>query len=1695
MALGGTDGGNYSIASTATTTADITAKVLTLSGFTAANKVYDGLTTATISNAGSLVGVITGDTVAVSNAGASFANKNAATGKTVTLASVALGGTDGGNYSIASTATTIANLTPKTITLSATKTYDGTTDLTGAVTLGGTVGSETLTYAGALAVSARVVGPDADPATVDNYVSALTLVDGTNGGEAANYQLPTLNAANAPLQITAAPLVVSLSNTGVTKVYDGTANAPSGFAPAFATSGLVAGDTLTYGFTDNAYNNASVVAANQITVSGLRIGGISSSNGSLLSDYTLSGVSSVSAAATITRAPLSVAANADAKFVTTADTAGFNGVTYNGFVNGETASDLAGTLAITRTNVSNDFAGSYLSVLVPSGLTSSNYELSFVNGNFTVVPADELLVRLSDASDNYGTATSYAINSIGYYNDIQNQVISLASTSSISASNLVSVADGAGGAASFTVGPSNPVYSSSGKLAVGGYNVGLSGLVTENSGNFSDTVTVIGSHQVNQKTISVNASGVTKTYDGTTSMDGVTIGLIGVETSDTVTVSGIGAFDVKSAAASAAYTLSNLEIAGADAHNYVLATGRTATGNGTINPYALTLGFTGVDKVYNGTTTASVTVTDNRIAGDVITLTPSATFANKNVGMNKAVTISGVTLGGVDRTNYSVSNSSGTASAAITQLASVTWTGNGGNLNWFDPANWDGAVPDLANVASVVIPSGVDVVFDTSAATGLAETSTVSLTSVGSLGSLTMTAGSLAIGSGGISLAGLTQGGGTLSSAGAVSLGSLAQTGGALAASGALTVTSGFTQGTSGTVTVGGNASITDTSGGTSVGNLAITGTLDISSTAGAITQASGTTITAGGATSVLAYDGNTSYYDVTLNGVANDFGAAVTVIADDVALADTNNLTLAATTTTGDLTVNTGAALSLSGNVTVGGNAALDAASAVVQTDGTLAVTGTTALEAGTNVSLSEVTNSFGGTVAVSGATDVDLVGTGGITLGAVATTGGLSVTAVTGNVGLSGVVSVASLSAVSTAGAITQSGGSVAVTTGTTNLTAATDITLSQSSNDFASTVNATGRDIDIEDANALTLGTVAATGSVAVLSTGNLALGGNVQGTLITAASSAGALTAGTLTATTGAIDLDAAGAVSLNGNVTSAAAVTVDSSAGAVSQTAGTTLTATGSVVVNAAADVSLAGAVSASLVDVDATGGFLSVNDLTATSGALTLDATGAVSVVGDLTAATTLGVTSSAGGVTQSTGSTMSGVGALTVSSRNNAVLAGAVTGASVTAASTAGALTVSRLNATAGAIDLDAAGAVRLNGNVTAANGLTVDTTSGGITQVGGNIAVAAGVTSLAATTDITLETTTNRFAGAVNANGANINLAAAGNLSIGAVSASGDAALSATNTLNLNGNITAQAVTGRSTAGDVNVGNVIANTTMTLEALRTVTMTGTIGVQSNLNVTAGRGVIQQPSGVLTVTTGPAVMSALYGNVELLNRASIPGLVIEDDRIRLARSGGVMSAIRGYIPVSQQTAVPAAPRVDNLTQSDLTAGRNVGESSGANPVVSTPVVSATSIGSTGKVFKLFSMDEARAMQLMPPTSEVAPGVSVANTDALLAPTPQAEVLGQTVQAEESGQAELDTASEANFTLPAFFGRGEIIVVEGGIATPAMAVVSQVISSPADLANQNSIGTVPAGASVILQDATGEGTSSESEKEPLALIN
>jgi hypothetical protein len=331
----------------------------------------------------------------------------------------------------------------------------------------------------------------------------------------------------------------------------------------------------------------------------------------------------------INKAPLTVRPNDDARFVIQADTPGYAGASYTGWVGGESPAVLRGSLTVTRSSSgpdqnpggSNALAGIYTGALTASGLASDNYAITYVPGNYTIVPAEQLLIRVANASALYGSTPTYSVQSAQYLKGSTNTIVDLTANASLTG-NAFSLNDGAGGLTALTLGVSSPVLSGAGQLRAGGYQLATK-QISSTSSNYSNTVTLTGSLKV--------------------------------------------------------------------------------------TPAPLNLTFSAAGKVYDGYTSVSVSATDTRLSGDAVRVSAVGNFADKNAGVNKSVSVSGVSLEGSDAVNYTIGSTGASPTASITRLPQVDWVG-GSSGNWFDPANWaGGAVPDLDNVAAVNIPAGVTV--------------------------------------------------------------------------------------------------------------------------------------------------------------------------------------------------------------------------------------------------------------------------------------------------------------------------------------------------------------------------------------------------------------------------------------------------------------------------------------------------------------------------------------------------------------------------------------------------------------------------------------------------------------------------------------------------------------------------------------------------------------------------------------------------------------------------------------------------------------------------------------------------------------------------------------------------------------------------------------------------------------------------
>ena len=227
---------NYNIVYHANTASTINPKVLTVTGITAEDKVYDSSDVAELdADEFALVGIEGDDVVTATSSLATgvFNNANIGVEKPVIISGLALEGDDAGNYSLTQPTAT-ASITQKPLSVTApqvSKEYDGNTTATGTVTYGALAGDDViddwaaLTFNNKNAGSSKTVTPSG--VTIDN-----------DAGEdvTANYNITYV--ANNLSTITQKALTVTAPE--VSKVYDGGTTATG----TSVVVGLVTGDVV-----------------------------------------------------------------------------------------------------------------------------------------------------------------------------------------------------------------------------------------------------------------------------------------------------------------------------------------------------------------------------------------------------------------------------------------------------------------------------------------------------------------------------------------------------------------------------------------------------------------------------------------------------------------------------------------------------------------------------------------------------------------------------------------------------------------------------------------------------------------------------------------------------------------------------------------------------------------------------------------------------------------------------------------------------------------------------------------------------------------------------------------------------------------------------------------------------------------------------------------------------------------------------------------------------------------------------------------------------------------------------------------------------------------------------------------------------------------------------------------------------------
>jgi autotransporter-associated beta strand protein len=679
VVLGGADGGNYTVGQPSGLTADITTLALTVTGVTAANKVYDRSVAATLS--GGAVTALSGDTVTLVTTGrtGSFADWNVGTSKTVTANGYALGGADAGNYAIVQPTGLSADITTLSLAVTgvtaANKVYDRSVTAT---LSGGSISpisgdTVTLDASSAAGVFANWNVGTAKAVTANGY--ALT------GTDAGNY------AIAQPTGVTANITALSLAVTGVTaanKVYDRTDTAIlSGGAIAPITGDTV---TLDVSSASGVFADRDVGTAKGVTASGYVLGGSDAGN------YAIAQPSGL--AADITAKSLTISGLNPTKVYDRSLTVSISGGTVSPISGDVVTVDASGaTGAFADWNVGTGKSVTYAGFAL-SGAAAGNYVVVQPTGVTGDITALSLAVTGATAANKT-------------YDQLLTAAISGGSISVLSGDTVtLDISGRAGVFADKNVGTGKSV-------TVSGYTISGS-----DAGNYALVQPTGVTADISALSLAVTgATAANKTYDAllAATISGGTIAPISGDTVTLVTTNRAGVFGDKNVGSGKSVSVSGYTITGADAANYSLVQPTGVTADITALSLAVT-GATAANKTYDALLTAAISGGSiSIISGDTVTLDISGlsgVFGDKNVGSGKSVTVSGYTISGTDAGNYSLVQPTG-VTADITALSLAVTGASAANKTY------DALLGATISGGAISVLSGDTVTLDASSRAGV----------------------------------------------------------------------------------------------------------------------------------------------------------------------------------------------------------------------------------------------------------------------------------------------------------------------------------------------------------------------------------------------------------------------------------------------------------------------------------------------------------------------------------------------------------------------------------------------------------------------------------------------------------------------------------------------------------------------------------------------------------------------------------------------------------------------------------------------------------------------------------------------------------------------------------------------------------------------------------------------------------------
>lgn len=475
------------------------------------------------------------------------------------------------------------------------------------------------------------------------YCSGPTTTSTTDG---VTYNANYLTYTPSTLTITPAPLTIAAVT--YTKTYDGTTNA----TPTPTVTGLQYTDTVSPLLETFASKNAGPVGQETLSVTTDVINDTNNGN-----NYT---VTLKTAPGTINPAPLTIAAQPNTKTYDTTNSAAATPIV-TGLQGTDTVTGLVETY-----NTPNVGMNLVLTVTpgytVNDGNSGNNYTITTTTNNTGVINPAQVTANITASNKFYDGTTTATITGcavVGVLAPDANNVTCSASGAMFASAN----------AGTWTVTAT----------------VALAGTA---SGNYALPVppTASTTATINAAPVTVVLSNMTQTYTGGPLMPTAT-------TTPTVSVMLSGAPQTAAGNYSVTASVTNPNYTG------------SAMGTFVINPYPLTVTANGVNKDFDGTTNATVTLTDTRLSlNDTFTDSyASASFVSAGPGAGITVNVTGISILGTGATNYTLTSTTATTTATISDTINLSALSlNGTNYGSSTPAPpiWTGTALQLTDTGS-----------------------------------------------------------------------------------------------------------------------------------------------------------------------------------------------------------------------------------------------------------------------------------------------------------------------------------------------------------------------------------------------------------------------------------------------------------------------------------------------------------------------------------------------------------------------------------------------------------------------------------------------------------------------------------------------------------------------------------------------------------------------------------------------------------------------------------------------------------------------------------------------------------------------------------------------------------------------------------------------------------------------------------